>query len=42
MPVPVAAPFKAARLLRQLARIPPEGMSVVSVVYCQVDVSATG
>jgi len=42
MPVPVAAPFKAARLLRQLVRIPPEGMSVVSVLCCQVDVSATG
>ena len=31
----------AARLLRLWVRIPPGGMDVVSVVCCQVEVSAT-
>jgi len=42
LPVPVAARFKAFRLLRSLVRIPPGVlMFVVSVVCCQVEVSAT-
>ena len=41
-PVPVAAPSKAARLLRLWVRIPLGArMFVVSAVYCQVEVSAT-
>jgi len=43
MPVPVAARSKAARLLRSWVRIPRGHgyLSVVSVVCCQVEVSAT-
>ena len=42
LPVPVAARSKAARLLRSWVRIPPGAwMFVVSVVCCQVEVSAT-
>jgi len=43
-PIPVAAQSKAARLLRSWVRIPPDHgclLSVVSVVCCQVEVSAT-
>ena len=32
----------AARLLRSWVRIPPGGMDVLSIVCCQVEVSATG
>jgi len=47
VPIPVAARSKAARLLGLWVRIPPGGgghvcLSLVNVVCCQVEVSASG